>query len=78
MGFALGMFETESGFAVSHQYDRAPSIIRPGDPVTLRVRTIHGYDAVDAYMLDGAGPFSLAESQQLTSFSPAVGQCFLR
>ena len=57
MGFAFGMFDTESGFAVSHQYDRSPSIIRPGDPVTLRVHTIHGYDAVIAYVLDGVGPF---------------------
>ncbi len=57
MGFAFGMFETERGFAVSHQYDRSPSIIRPGDPVVLRAQTVHGYDAVRAYVVDGAGPF---------------------
>ena len=57
MGFAFGMFENQSGFAVSHQYDRSPSIIRPGDPVTLRVQTIHGYDSVTAYVLDGPGPY---------------------
>jgi len=56
MGFAFGMFDNESGFAVSHQYDRSPSLIRPGDPVRLRAATVHGYDAITAYVLDGAGP----------------------
>ncbi len=58
MGFAFGMFDTQSGFAVSHQYDRSPSIIRPGDPVTLRTQTVHGYDMVTAYVVDGAGPLT--------------------
>ncbi len=49
-GFAFGMFETQSGFAVSHQYDRSLATIRPGDPATLRV------DAVTAYVTDGSGP----------------------
>lgn len=61
MGFAFGMFETQSGFAVSHQYDRVPSIIRPGDPVSLRVQTVPGYDAVTAYVVDGSGPFTPTE-----------------
>lgn len=58
MGFAFGMFENESGFAVSHQYDRSPAIIRPGDPVNLRATAVHGYDALTAYVLDGAGPYT--------------------
>ena len=58
MGFAFGMFETQSGFAVSHQYDRSPSIVRPGDPVTLRVQTVHGYSSVTAFVVDGSGPHS--------------------
>jgi len=51
------MFGIEGGFAVSHQYDRMPSIIRPGDPVMLRTATIPGYVEVNAYVLDGNGPF---------------------
>jgi hypothetical protein len=56
--FAFGMFGIEGGFAVSHQYDRAPGIIRPGDPVTLKVTTVPGYIEVKAYVVDGDGPFS--------------------
>jgi hypothetical protein len=70
MGFAFGKFETESGFAVSHQYDRSPSIIRPGDPVTLRVRTVHGYNSVNAYVLDGAGPFDPRKIREEGSVLP--------
>jgi glycosidase len=52
------MFGIEGGFAVSHQYDRTPSIIRPGDPVMLRTATVPGYAEVNAYVVDGSGPFT--------------------
>ncbi|MEN8240130.1 MAG: alpha-amylase family glycosyl hydrolase [Actinomycetota bacterium] len=56
--FAFGMFGIEGGFAVSHQYDRTPAIIRPGDPVLLRTATVPGYVAVNAYVVDGDGPYT--------------------
>ena len=56
--FAFGMFGIEGGFAVSHQYDRSPAIIRPGDPVMLRTTTVPGYVEVNAHVLDGDGPFT--------------------
>ena len=63
--FAFGMFDIEGGFAVSHQYDRSPAIVRPGDPVALRATTVPGYREVNAYMLDGSGPFSPGEIHAL-------------
>jgi len=56
--FAFGMFGVEGGFAVSHQYNRSPGIIRPGDPVMLRTTTVAGYAEVTAYVVDGDGPFT--------------------
>jgi ABC-type lipoprotein export system ATPase subunit len=56
--FAFGMFGIEGGFAVSHQYDRTPGIIRPADPVTLRVDTVPEYESVTAFVVDGSGPFT--------------------
>ena len=56
--FAFGMFGVEGGFAVSHQYDRSPAIIRPGDPTMLRTTTVPGYAEVNAYVADGDGPFT--------------------
>ena len=56
--FAFGMFGVEGGFAVSHQYDRTPAIIRPGNPVLLRTTTVPGYLEVTAYVVDGDGPFT--------------------
>jgi len=52
------MFGVEGGFAVSHQYDRTPAIIRPGDPVMLRTVTVPGYVEANAYVVDGDGPFT--------------------
>jgi hypothetical protein len=54
------MFGIEGGFAVSHQYDRSPGIIRPGDPVMLRTATVPGYAEVTAHTVDGDGPFTPA------------------
>jgi glycosidase len=56
--FAFGVFGIEGGFAVSHQYDRTPAIIRPGDPVTLRAATVPRYVDIAAYVVDGDGPFT--------------------
>lgn len=61
VNFAFGNFDIQQGFAVSHQYDRTPAIIRPGDPITLRASTVHEYHAVTAYVLDGSGPYQPAD-----------------
>lgn len=37
--FLFGMFDLQEGLAVDHQYDRSPSVPRPGRPVLLRVTT---------------------------------------
>jgi len=58
VNFAFGNFDVESGFAVSHQYDRSLGVIRPGKPVTLRATTVPEYVEVNAYILEGAGPFT--------------------
>jgi glycosidase len=63
------MFGIEGGFAVSHQYDRSPGIIRPGDPVMLRTATVPGYTEVTAYVVDGDGPFT---PEQVRSQGTAV------
>jgi hypothetical protein len=55
--FAFGNFDIEGGFAVSHQYDRSPAIVRPGDPVRLRTATVPEYGELTAYLLEGLGPF---------------------
>ena len=52
------MFGIQGGFAVSHQYDRTPAIIRPGDTAMLRTATVPGYTEVNAYIVDGDGPFT--------------------
>lgn len=59
--FAFGNFDVQSGFAVSHQYDREPGIVRPGVPVTLRAETVRGYSEVTAYWIIGSGPFAPEE-----------------
>ena len=58
VNFAFGNFDVEGGFAVSHQYDRSIAVIRPGDAVTLRTTTVPEYREVNAYVLEGAGPFT--------------------
>lgn len=58
VNFAFGNFDVEGGFAVSHQYDRSIAVIRPGDAVTLRTMTVPEYREVNAYVLEGAGPFA--------------------
>ena len=62
--FAFGMFDIEGGFAVSHQYDRSPGIPRPGDPVTIRTTTVPEYSEVNAYVLDGSGPYRPGEIRE--------------
>lgn len=59
--FAFGNFDIEGGFAVSHQYDRTPAIVRPGDPVTVRATTVPEYSEVNAFVLDGSGPYLPSE-----------------
>lgn len=59
--FAFGNFDIEGGFAVSHQYDRSQAIVRPGAPVNLRVRTVPEYSGVEAFVLEGLGPFTATE-----------------
>lgn len=56
--FAFGNFDIEGGFAVSHQYDRSLPVIRPGDAVTLRATTVPEYREVNAYVLEGPGPYT--------------------
>ena len=57
VNFAFGNFDIQRGFAVSHQYDRMPAIIRPGDPITLRATTVAEYRHLTVYVLDGSGPY---------------------
>ena len=58
VNFAFGNFDVESGFAVSHQYDRSLGVIRPGKPVSLRATTVPEYVELNAYVLEGNGPYS--------------------
>ncbi len=58
VNFAFGNFDIESGFAVSHQYDRSEGIVRPGQPLSIRVTTVPEYVEVNAYVLEGQGPFT--------------------
>jgi glycosidase len=58
VNFAFGNFDIESGFAISHQYDRSLGVIRPGKPVTLRTITTPEYVELNAYVLEGLGPFT--------------------
>ena len=70
VNFAFGNFDIEGGFAVSHQYDRSLAVIRPGDPVTLRATTVPGYNELNAYVLEGAGPFTSHEIRDQGSVIP--------
>lgn len=58
VNFAFGNFDIEGGFAVSHQYDRSSGVIRPGKPVSLRATTVPEYVELNAYVLEGSGPYS--------------------
>lgn len=70
VNFAFGNFDIEGGFAVSHQYDRSLPVIRPGDPVTLRATTVPEYTEVDAYVLEGVGPFHPHEIREHGTLVP--------
>lgn len=58
VNFAFGNFDIQTGFAVSHQYDRSLGVVRPGKPLTLRATTVPEYLEVNAYILEGLGPFT--------------------
>ena len=64
VNFAFGNFDIESGFAVSHQYDRSTGVVRPGQPVTLRATTVPEYGELNAYVLEGLGPYSPHEIRE--------------
>lgn len=70
VNFAFGNFDIEGGFAVSHQYDRSLAVIRPGDPVTLRATTVPEYTELNAYVLEGAGPFTSHEIRDTGAVTP--------
>lgn len=70
VNFAFGNFDIQAGFAVSHQYDRSLAVVRPGDAVTLRTTTVPEYREVNAYVLEGAGPFTPHDVRDRGSLLP--------
>jgi hypothetical protein len=54
--FLFGMFDQQQGLAIGHQYDRSPSVPRPGRPMVLRVEVAEAMDDVTVVALAAPGP----------------------